>query len=344
MLEILILLLYAAGLATLLRWGGRSLPSERWQMLASVPLSKNADGSWQGLNLTWYGVFNAISYTLATMTALLLLGSMGVNFWGLCCIVVGVLGICAPASKIIAGIVEGKRNTLSVGAASFVGIVIAPWIALLADKVAGPVPVLAALAALAIAYSVGEGVGRLACLSFGCCYGRPLSSLPEKWQQVFSKWHIVFEGETKKAAYAHQLTGQRLVPVQLMTAWLYCGAAVLGMAFFFGGFYAPAMVLPLSVTQVWRVLSEFLLADYRGSQKISAYQIMAGLGTVYGLMMPLFFDAPAMRPDLAFGLDRIWTVPVLLVVQAVFVGSFLFTGRSSVTGSVVRFSVKQQEI
>ena len=30
------------------------------------------------------------------------------------------------------------------------------------------------LAALAIGYILGEGLGRLACLSFGCCYGKPL--------------------------------------------------------------------------------------------------------------------------------------------------------------------------
>jgi hypothetical protein len=29
------------------------------------------------------------------------------------------------------------------------------------------------------------------------------------------------------------------------------------------------------VTQVWRFLSEFLRADYRGSGRISAYQVMA---------------------------------------------------------------------
>lgn len=343
-MEYAVVLIYALALGLLLRWGGRTLPAERWQMLASVPLAKHGDGSWEGLNLTWYGVFNAVSYTLATVTALTLLGSVGVGLAGLGCIVLGVLGVCAPASKIIARIVEGKPNTLSVGAASFVGILIAPWVALLADRVAGPVPVLPALAALAIAYSVGEGVGRLACLSFGCCYGRPVSTLPEPWRRMLSAWSIVFEGETKKAAYAHQLNGQPLVPVQLMTAWLYCGAAVAGVVFFLGGLYGPAMILPLAVTQIWRVVSEFLRADYRGEQKISAYQIMALLGTLYGLCLPFLFDAPAVLPDLALGLARVWTVPVLLLAQAVFVASFLFTGRSSVTGSVLRFRVKQQEI
>lgn len=343
-MEYAVVLIYALAMGLLLRWGGRTLPAEGWQMLASVPLAKNGDGSWQGLNLTWYGVFNAVAYTLATGTALLLLGSVGVGLAGLGCVVLGVLGLCAPASRVIARLVEGKRNTLSVGAASFVGILIAPWVALLADTAAGPVPVLPTLAALAIAYSLGEGVGRLACLSFGCCYGRPVASLPSPWRELLDARSIVFEGETKKAAYAHQLTGQPLVPVQLMTAWLYSGTAVIGMTLFFSGRYGWAMVLPLVVTQVWRVASEFLRADFRGARKISAYQIMAALGAAYGLFLPFIFDAPALRPDVALGLARVWTVPVLLVLQTVFVASFLFTGRSSVTGSVVRFSVRQQEI
>lgn len=343
-MEFVFVLAYALGLGVLLRWGGRNLPDEKWQMLASVPVRRNADGAWDGLNLTWYGVFNAVAYTLATVTALVLLGSVGVGLPALGCIVIGVLGICAPASKIIARLVEGKPNTLSVGAASFVGILIAPWVAGLAGLLAGPVPVMPALAALAIAYSLGEGVGRLACLSFGCCYGRPVADLSEPWSRILGRWAIVFTGETKKAAYAHQLTGQPLVPVQLMTAWLYCATGVIGMVFFLGGWYGPAMVAPLAVTQVWRVLSEFLRADYRGEQKISAYQIMAVVGTMYGLGLPFVFTAPVSGPDLLLGLERIWTAPVLLMIQAVFVASFLFTGRSSVTGSEVRFHVRAEEI
>lgn len=335
---------YAVSVALLLYWGGRTLPGERWQMLASVPLVKNADGSWRGLNLTWYGVFNAVSYALATATALILLGSVGSGLAALGLIVCGVLGVCVPASKSIARIVEGKRNTLSVGAASFVGIVIAPWVVVAVDRWAGPVPVMPALAALAIAYAVGEGVGRMACLSFGCCYGRPVASLPGTWQRLFARWSLVFEGDTKKAAYAHQLAGHKLVPVQLMTAWLYCAVAVVGMGVFLRGHFALAMIVPLLVTQVWRVLSEFLRADYRGARKISAYQIMAGLGTLYGLFLPFVVESSAVRPELLQGLRQVWTVPEVLLVQAVFVGAFLFTGRSSVTGSEVRFHVNHQEI
>ena len=39
----------------------RHLPEERWQFVASLPLKKNDDGSWQGLNLTFYGLFTGLA-------------------------------------------------------------------------------------------------------------------------------------------------------------------------------------------------------------------------------------------------------------------------------------------
>lgn len=335
---------YALALFTFIAWGGRNLPAERWQMLASLPVAKNGDGSWRAVNLTWYGALNALAYVLATATALVLLGAVGVGLGGLLAIVAGVLGLCIPASRLVARLVEGKRNTFSVGGASFVGIIAAPWIAMLVGLWSPEIAVLPVLAALSIAYAVGEGVGRMACLSFGCCYGRPVDSLPRPWRNLFARWNIVFEGETKKAAYAHGLCGHQIVPVQLMTAYLYCGAAVAGLVLFFQGAFGAALILPLAVTQVWRVFSEFLRADYRGNQKISAYQIMAGIGVAYGVVLPLLFSAPALAPDLGQGLTALWTAPVLLVLQALAVVIFLHTGRSTVTDSVVRFAVKEQEI
>jgi len=335
---------FGAALAAFITWGGRTLPGERWQMLASIPLHRNEDGSWRGLNLTWYGALSALAYTLATATAVALLASVGMGLGGLGLMVGGMLGLCIPASKIVARLVEGKPNTLSVGGAAFVGILIAPFVAWGVVAVTGKGAVLPALAALSIAYAVGEGVGRLACLSFGCCYGRPVESLPGPWRGIFSRWNIVFQGETKKAAYAHNLCGQRLVPVQLMTAYLYCGAACLGMVLFAAGNFSWAMIVPLVVTQVWRVLSEFLRADYRGEQKISAYQIMAGLGVAYGLVPALLLRTAGQIADLSQGAGALWTVPVMLLLQAVFLVVFLYTGRSSVTGSTLRFMVRTGEI
>lgn len=343
-MEYVLILCFGAMLFAFIAWGGRALPGERWQMMASVPLFKNPDGAWQALNLTWYGALSALAYTLATAVAITLLGSVGMGIAGLVLMVAGMLGLCIPAAKIVARLVEGKPNTLSVGGAAFVGIVVAPFVAWAVVALTGQGAVLPALAALAIAYAVGEGVGRLACLSFGCCYGRPVQTMPEPWRGIFTRWNIVFHGQTKKAAYAHEFCGRELVPVQLITAYLYSAGACLGMMFFAAESYSQAMIVPLVVTQVWRVISEFFRADYRGEQKISAYQIMAALGVLYGLAPALLLSAPGIAVNLGHGLAALWSVPVLLLLQGVFLLVFLYTGRSSVTGSQVRFFVKEGEI
>ena len=56
-------ILFLSGLAALLFatliWGIKTLPSERWQMIAAVAVAKTMDGAWQGINFTFYGFFSA---------------------------------------------------------------------------------------------------------------------------------------------------------------------------------------------------------------------------------------------------------------------------------------------
>ena len=59
MLNLTFVATVAVGLLALLSWGVRTLPGERWQMLAAVPVAKAPDGSWRGVNLTFYGFFSA---------------------------------------------------------------------------------------------------------------------------------------------------------------------------------------------------------------------------------------------------------------------------------------------
>ena len=64
------------------------------------------------------------------------------------------------------------------------------------------IPVLPTFAAAAIAYVLGESIGRLACLSFGCCYGMPLREANPAVARLFHNHNLVIHGPTKKAAYA----------------------------------------------------------------------------------------------------------------------------------------------
>ena len=76
-----------AGLAALLlgtlAWGIKTLPAERWQMIAAVPVTKNGNGAWRGLNLTFYGFFSATATTFGIALTIVLLASVARRCWGL---------------------------------------------------------------------------------------------------------------------------------------------------------------------------------------------------------------------------------------------------------------------
>ena len=337
-------------LAALFIWGFRTLPEERWQIIGCLLGGKEPDGAWKGLNLTYYGFFNAFAYLLAALLFFVLMGSLSVPVAGIVTLLVAVLSICMPASKLIARWVEGKANPFTVGGASFLGLIASPWVVMFLNDTLGArlgfsAPVMSVLAAISIAYAIGEGIGRLACISFGCCYGKPLSACHPLLRKVFSGRAFIFSGATKKIAYAHHLDGQEVVPVQAVTAVLLTAAGVMGCYAFLKGFPAAAFCGTLVVTQSWRVLSELLRADFRGAGRISAYQIMSLLSIVYSFLILVFFpSAGAEMPDLAAGMLALWDPGILLFFELLFAAAFLYTGRSRVTGATIRLHVVGEKI
>lgn len=335
--------------ALYLIWGVRTLPAERWQIAAAVPLKKSGDGSWSGVNLTWYGILTANAYLVATFLALVLMGAAGVSLQAVAAIVALLLAACVPASRLVAQVVEGKANTFTVGGAVFVGTLIAPWIVVLVNRLqlGGPagVPPLAPLAAIAIAYAFGEGFGRLACISFGCCYGKPLSDCHPWLAALLTPVALTFTGKTKKIAYASGLEGVKVIPVQGITYLLYCAAGLASTFLFLQGQYGAAFLVSIVVTQGWRVLSEFFRDDHRGAGRLSAYQVMgiAGIGYSVGVAAQ-FAGASLTLPDLTLGLSSVWTPLPLLLLQSLWLAIFLYTGLSRVTGATVRFHVNAEKI
>lgn len=350
MANILFTLLFSGLLYFILKWSFARLPDEKWQVMACVPLRKNGEEQWNGMNLTWYGALNAGANVLGTILVFVLMGSLHLPL-SMVFIVVGIiLGVCIPAAKIVARVVEKKKHTFSVGGASFVGILLAPPLVGLVRLVSegrteAPVSVVAIMAAFSIAYAFGEGVGRLACISFGCCYGKPLSETHPALARLFSTRHFIFTGKTKKISYAHGLDSVPVVPIQAVTSVIYCTFGAIGLVLFFFKFFGTAFILTLFVTQFWRFLSEFLRADYRGGGGISAYQIMGLFAIAYSIgVAALFHDAAVMGPDVMAGLAMLWNPAMILFFQALFVAVFLFTGRSQVTGSVLSFHVREDRI
>jgi hypothetical protein len=73
----LFLALLALTFAAIFAWAFRVLPREHWQILAALPRHKTETGEWQGLNLTFYGFFQATSNTLGIVVLFVLLGGGG---------------------------------------------------------------------------------------------------------------------------------------------------------------------------------------------------------------------------------------------------------------------------
>lgn len=331
-------------------WGFRHLSREKWQIMAVVPRHKTGQG-WQGLNLTYYGVLCANAYTFAVIVFLILTTASRISLPGLCIFITGVLAVCLPASRIIARVVEKKKGTLTVGGAVFAGILVSPPLVLLINRVfepvmANPLHPLVLLSAVSIAYAFGEGLGRLACISFGCCYGKPLDQCPRVIQTLFSRFYLVFTGPLKKIAYASGYDGQKVVPVQIITAALYTGSGLAGTALFLNGFYRTAFLVTLAVTQIWRFVSEFLRADFRGGMRITAYQIMAlvtlGCAGAIALLLPV--DTRLPLPRLHEAVSTLWNPWMVLFVQGVWAAAFLHTGKSVMTGSRIFFHVEKTHI
>lgn len=328
-------------------WAFRTLPNEKWQIIAAVPkIRQDHNGQWQGENLTYYGAFTATAYLIAVAIVFVLLGAVSVRAEIVCFLVILLLSVCVPASELIARLVEKKAHTFTVGGASFTGIILMPWLVWFADAIWEiGIPVMPVMAAIAIAYSFGEGFGRLACISFGCCYGKALSDCPVIVRKLFEKRCFVFSGKTKKIAYAHGLDGRRVLPIQAITAVLYTGVGLAGTYLFLKTFYAAAFIMAILITQVWRAASEFLRADYRGEGRLSAYQIMAVLAAGYSIFISMIFHGYLPQSaDIVSGLGYLWNPLMILSLQGFWIAIFLYTGRSKVTASLLSFHVLREKI
>lgn len=347
----LFLLTFGTACFVYLYWGSCRLPREHWQFMATMPRQRRADGPWEGTNLTWYGFFSANAYLVAVALFLLITGALALPLAAMVLYTLALLCICIPASLLVARIVEKKAHTFTVGGAVFVGLVSAPWILTLFNLAAQhrgetTLPIFPVLGALAIAYAFGEGLGRLACISFGCCYGKPLAESPTWLTSLLRHWAVCYFGSTKKIAYASNLEGTPVLPIQSMTATLHVVTGLIGCTLFLAGEFVAALVITVTVTQLWRVGSEFLRADFRGEGRLSTYQWMGLLAIPYTWLLPVWFPAgPTLwPPDLVAGLAVLWNPALLLGLQGLWLFILFFTGRSAVTGALLTFHVKHERI
>ena len=261
-----------------------------------------------------------------------------------------LLAIIVPSSRWVAVIIEGKKHTFNVTGAVFVAALVCPLATLvcnlgLAHLGMKTMPTLPLLAAMAISYTLGEGVGRIACISFGCCYGKPVSETNGIRRRLFQHLNFVFEGHAKKISYEGQMSGVPVIPVQAITSALYVATAVAGVWLFMHGWYTTALVMTLAITQLWRVYSELLRADYRGNGRISPYQVMAFVTFLIGIVYASMYRGTFLDvPNLARGLHAVWAPEPLMALQLLGLVIFFYTGRNEVTESRMQIRVCTDKI
>lgn len=348
--EWLFLILASVFFAVCISLGWRYLPGERWQILATVPWTRRSDTTWNGINLTSYGLLIATAALISIIFVLLLTGSTGTPLPPVLITLLLAVVICVPASRLIARWVEKKPHTFTVGGAFFCGLVVTPILILLVNTgcrtmLAPPLDITIMLAAISIGYVLGEGLGRLACINFGCCYGKPLGQCHRFTALCFDRLAFVFSGATQKAVYEGGFKGVKLVPIQGLTSIFLTVTALIAMHLFFRGAYVAAFLLCLVASQAWRIVSEVLRADFRGNTKISAYQKMGGAAIIYSCGLTFLLPpSPLPPPDIITGLGQFADPLLLLGLQLLWCGLFLFFGRSMVTGATLSFQVHRDRI
>jgi len=348
--ERLFLLGCALLFSLLIALGWRYLPDERFQMLAAVPVRRRDDGRWQGVNFTWYGLVLATAAVIALVYALVLALAAGMALAPALVLLLLIVGLCVPAARWAARLVEKKRYTFTIGGAFFCGLIATPPMILLVNGGCRLlnlplIDIQPMLAALGIGYVLGEGLGRLACLSFGCCYGKPLRQCGRVAAFLLDRAAVVFAAPTHKAVYEGGLAGVKLVPIQGLTCILYTVTALVATHLFLQGKTRTAFLLSLLISQIWRVLSETLRADFRGFTAVSAYQKMGLAAIVYGGLLCLLLPQPALPPpDIGRGLTLLTNPLLLFGLQCAWIGLFLHFGRSMVTGATISFAIRRNRI
>ncbi len=344
--EIFVILLAAAG-GAVIWWGSAALPRADRQILASVPLRQRSEGLWAGMNITYYGLILATAQCAAVTLFCILMGSLGYPLKTIALSAAIMIAICAPSARLIARLVEKKRNTFTVGGATFAGFIAAPLVIWgISTTGLAFLPVMPTLAALAGSYAVGEGMGRLGCISFGCCYGRPLDRCRPCLARLFTPFTIRFSGQLKKAVYEGGLDGVPLIPVQTLTSVICFAAGLVSAYLFLEGRFDASFLVAVLVTQAWRFVSEFLRLDHRGTGKVSIYQLMSLVMAVCSFLFVFIpGKGPAVPvPVLSKGFAAVSNVSYLIFIEILWVTMFLFLGRSSVTASELFFYVRRDRV
>ena len=71
---------------------------------------------------------------------------------------------------------------------------------------------------------------------------------------------------------------------------------------------------------------------------------MALAAVVYAVRFCLLMDAPTLSTHVSQGLRLLWNAGIILSCQILWIGIFLYMGRSQVTGARISFHVRKDRI
>ena len=341
MTNLLFLASLAVGLAVLDAWAFRNLPHERWQFLAAAPTVKIARGRFAGVNFTFYGFFAATAQAAGAALFVVLLAAVGVPASRALLTIVALALFCCVVAHLMVRLVEGARHGFTVGGAAFAGALVAWPVARLVEGVLPqdvPLPLLPLFAALGVAYTLGESLGRLACISFGCCYGKPWSEVRGLWR-LADRFAFRFTGATRKAVFAGQLEGVPVVPIQAISAVVLGALCLVSTALFLNGRFTAALLVAVAGSQLWRAIAETVRNDYQSRGKSTPYQRFAAGTAALALLAAWLIPSAVLAPDLAAGLASLWNPLPLLTLELLWLAVFFLMGRSTQTRSALQFGV-----
>ncbi len=324
----------------------KKLPKEKYQFLLVIPYKKINNEEWRSLNITYYGLFNALGYSLGLFLCLFNFFALGIEKLDALYNLILIFTICMPISKLIPIYVEKTKHGFTIAGALFFGIITTPISTFLVYFFQGKLNLfydnlLPILSTMSVSFLLGESIGRLGCISFGCCYGKKVEEVNNTFlKKVFNNFNTVYYGDLKKASYASNLNGIKTVPIQAMSVLINLILSFIGQLLFLESNYTLSLVITILGNQLFRFFAEFLRADYRGSDTITIYQKMSIINiAIITLIIYIFPSNKGILLDIQRGINYVFEYKVFIAILFVFFISFFYTGISTATYSITKFKL-----
>lgn len=319
-------------------WGLKNFSKDEFQFFCAIPYKKIEENTYDGINITFYGIISALSCSASVFLFLILIKFLNFPIKLAYFILITIFLTGLFASKALAYLIEKRKNTLTIGGATFVtGIISVPLIYFFIKSFnVNETYFFPVLSSLATSYTFGEGLGRLACISFGCCYGKPAERYP--YLPNFLK--IKFLSHTRKAVYDSNYKNLELINIQGIVVCLFTLLSLVSFILIMLEKYEIAFITSFTIPATIRFFSEFFRDDNRGfSHKISLYQFFSILLVIYSILVLYLFNPLEVKISL---IHKIYFSNLDLIFLVItFIMTLLHSGISKVTGSEIKFILKR---